>query len=45
VNVAAVAQHFGGGGHVRAAGCRLTDPLPEAINKVIAVVQKALDEA
>jgi phosphoesterase RecJ-like protein len=43
VNVAAVAQHFGGGGHVRAAGCRLTDPLPEVISKVIAVVQKALD--
>jgi phosphoesterase RecJ-like protein len=45
VNVAAVAQHFGGGGHVRAAGCRLTDPLPEVIDKVLAVVQKALDEA
>lgn len=45
VNVAAVAQHFGGGGHVRAAGCRLTDPLPEVISQVIAVVQKALDES
>jgi phosphoesterase RecJ-like protein len=45
VNVAAVAQHFGGGGHVRAAGCRLTDPLPDVINHVIAEVQKALDEA
>jgi phosphoesterase RecJ-like protein len=44
VNVAAVAQHFGGGGHVRAAGCRLTDPLDEVIHKVISVVQKALDE-
>ncbi|KIL34893.1 exopolyphosphatase [Cohnella kolymensis] len=44
VNVAAVAQHFGGGGHVRAAGCRLTDPLPEVINQVIEIVQKALDE-
>jgi phosphoesterase RecJ-like protein len=44
VNVAAVAQHFGGGGHVRAAGCRLTTLLPEAISEVIAVVQKALDE-
>ncbi|MCD9023408.1 DHH family phosphoesterase [Cohnella silvisoli] len=43
VNVAAVAQHFGGGGHVRAAGCRLTDPLPEVISQVIAVVQKALE--
>lgn len=43
VNVAAVAQQFGGGGHVRAAGCRLTDPLPEAISKVVDVVQKALN--
>ncbi|RED66074.1 DHH family phosphoesterase [Cohnella lupini] len=44
VNVAAVAQHFGGGGHVRAAGCRLTDPLSESIAQVVAHVQKALDE-
>ncbi|TFE24385.1 DHH family phosphoesterase [Cohnella luojiensis] len=44
VNVAAVAQHFGGGGHVRAAGCRLTDPLSEAIDQVVGYVQKALDE-
>lgn len=44
VNVAAVAQHFGGGGHVRAAGCRLTEPLPEVISQVVAYVQKALDD-
>jgi phosphoesterase RecJ-like protein len=44
VNVAAVAQHFGGGGHVRAAGCRLTDPLSVAIDQVVGYVQKALDE-
>ena len=44
VNVAAVAQHFGGGGHVRAAGCRLTDPLPEVITKVVDVVKKAMVE-
>ncbi|MFC5532501.1 DHH family phosphoesterase [Cohnella yongneupensis] len=44
VNVAAVAQHFGGGGHVRAAGCRLTEPLDEVISQVVSVVRKALDE-
>lgn len=44
VNVAAIAQHFGGGGHVRAAGCRLTDPLDEVIHQVVSRVQKALDE-
>jgi phosphoesterase RecJ-like protein len=43
VSVAAVAQAFGGGGHVRAAGCRLTDPLPEVIAKVVGEVRKALD--
>ncbi|MFC5401983.1 DHH family phosphoesterase [Cohnella soli] len=45
VNVAAVAQTFGGGGHVRAAGLRLTVPLQEAIEQVVAEVQKALDES
>ncbi len=44
VNVAAVAQRFGGGGHVRAAGCRLTVPLAEAIVETVSVVRKALDE-
>ncbi|XID95083.1 bifunctional oligoribonuclease/PAP phosphatase NrnA [Paenibacillaceae bacterium WGS1546] len=44
VNVAEVARSFGGGGHVRAAGCRLTDPLAEAIGKVVAEVGKALGE-
>ncbi|MFD0671691.1 bifunctional oligoribonuclease/PAP phosphatase NrnA [Cohnella sp. GCM10027633] len=43
VNVAAVAQHFGGGGHVRAAGCRLTEPLDEVVSQVVSVVRKALD--
>jgi len=44
INVAAVAQHFGGGGHIRAAGCRFTDPLQDVIDQVIGHVQKALDE-
>jgi len=43
VNVAAVAQLFGGGGHVRAAGCRLTDPLPDTVGQVVGAVRKALD--
>jgi phosphoesterase RecJ-like protein len=45
VDVAAVAQHFGGGGHVRAAGCRLTLPLSEAMEQVIAYIQKELNRA
>ncbi|WP_123040088.1 DHH family phosphoesterase [Cohnella candidum] len=43
VNVAAAAQHFGGGGHVRAAGCRLTIPLADAMEQVIAYLKKELD--
>jgi phosphoesterase RecJ-like protein len=45
VDVAKVAQHFGGGGHVRAAGARLTVPLAEAIEQVIAQLRLALEEA
>lgn len=42
VNVAAIAQSFGGGGHVRAAGCRLEEQLQEAMAKLIDAVRKAL---
>lgn len=42
VDVAAVAQSFGGGGHVRAAGCRLEGPLQEAMPKLVEAVRKAL---
>ena len=40
-DVAAVAKQFGGGGHVRAAGCTLELPLDEAVR----VMRKALTEA
>lgn len=45
VNVAEVAREFGGGGHVRAAGCRLACELPEAIGQVVDAVQAALEAA
>ncbi|MBH5316595.1 bifunctional oligoribonuclease/PAP phosphatase NrnA [Paenibacillus sp. GSMTC-2017] len=41
-DVAAIAQSFGGGGHVRAAGCRLDGPLPEAMKVMVEAVRKAL---
>ncbi|WP_274651501.1 DHH family phosphoesterase [Paenibacillus humicola] len=41
-DVAAIAQSFGGGGHVRAAGCRLEGPIPEAIERVVGAVSEAL---
>lgn len=41
-DVAAIAQIYEGGGHVRAAGCKLDGPLPEAIGSLVEVVRKAL---
>lgn len=41
-NVAEIAQAFGGGGHVRAAGCRLEQSLPQAIDQLVEAVRKAL---
>ena len=42
VNVAEVAQQFGGGGHRMAAGCTLHVPLPEAEQQVVQAVHEAL---
>ena len=42
VNVATVAQQFGGGGHRMAAGCTLTLPLAEAEAAVVAALQAEL---
>jgi len=44
-DVAAIAKQFGGGGHVRAAGCRLSADLGSAIEQVVAAVRRALDDA
>jgi phosphoesterase RecJ-like protein len=35
LNVAQVAEHFGGGGHECASGCSLDGPLSAAVNKVV----------
>lgn len=42
-DVAAIAQSFGGGGHVRAAGCRLNSPLPASVELLVEAVRKALN--
>ncbi|SFD69246.1 phosphoesterase RecJ domain-containing protein [Paenibacillus catalpae] len=42
-DVAAIAQSFGGGGHVRAAGCRMQGSLKEAIEELVEAVRKALN--
>ncbi len=45
VDVAQVAKRFGGGGHVRAAGCRLEAPLEEAVIQLVTAVRNAMEEA
>jgi len=42
VNVSEVAQSFGGGGHVRAAGCRLTSNMDESVQSLVEAFRKAL---
>lgn len=45
VDVSEVAQRFGGGGHIRAAGCTLETTLEDAMEKIFTAVERALDEA
>ena len=42
VNVCEIAQIFGGGGHTRAAGIRMTGPITNAREKVLAEIDQAL---
>jgi phosphoesterase RecJ-like protein len=42
INIAAIAEHFGGGGHEFAAGCTLDGTLPEAVESVLAQIRIAL---
>ena len=42
-NVAAVCGEFKGGGHVRAAGCRVWDTLENAEKQLVAACERMLD--
>ena len=42
LNVAAIAERFGGGGHKQAAGAILPGPVPSAIAQVLAAIKAAL---
>jgi phosphoesterase RecJ-like protein len=42
VNVAAIAEKLGGGGHGNAAGCTLEGPLPRALQEILAELRPAL---
>lgn len=41
VNVAAIAERFGGGGHERASGCSLPGPLESAAEKIITQIEQS----
>jgi phosphoesterase RecJ-like protein len=45
VNVGKIAKHFGGGGHVAAAGCKVKGSLKEVQDKVFKVARKAIKES
>jgi len=45
VNVARIAEGFGGGGHQHASGCTLDGPLPEATDMILDVARKTLSAA
>lgn len=45
IDVAQICEKFGGGGHVRAAGCTMyADHIDQAAERIIAAVQEAIDE-
>ncbi len=44
IDVAAIAQKFGGGGHIAAAGCTMTGSLPEVRARMLKTVASVLDE-
>jgi phosphoesterase RecJ-like protein len=45
VNVAKIAEQFGGGGHRNAAGCTLTGELAEIEQKLVPLMQDAVKRA
>ena len=42
INVAAIAEQLGGGGHATAAGCTLEGPLPQATDGILALLRDQL---
>lgn len=43
VNVAAIAQHFGGGGHARAAGMKYAGTMDNAARELVSLIRTVLD--
>jgi phosphoesterase RecJ-like protein len=42
LNVAAIAERFGGGGHKQAAGAMLPGPLPDVLSKILTTMKAEL---
>jgi bifunctional oligoribonuclease and PAP phosphatase NrnA len=42
INIATIAEQFGGGGHEFAAGCTVDGPLADAVDRVLPVIRMAL---
>jgi len=45
VNVAAISERLGGGGHENAAGCTLDGPMERATNEILAALRRAMGAA
>lgn len=43
IDVSAIAAKFGGGGHMRAAGCTICEPIPEAKRLILTAAQEAVE--
>jgi phosphoesterase RecJ-like protein len=43
INIAAIAEQFGGGGHEFAAGCTVNGPLAAAVHRILPAIRAALD--
>jgi phosphoesterase RecJ-like protein len=44
VNVSEICKTFGGGGHIKAAGCTIEGTLPEIRQRLISAVEKGLEK-
>ena len=44
LDVTKIATQFGGGGHVRAAGCAIQKPFPEAKAELLAAIRTAMEQ-
>ena len=44
IDVSKVAKHFGGGGHIRAAGCSMLGSVHDVINNLSSEIEKQMQE-